>query len=89
MAVLKPLGMAAHVSGIKETHIEASTVGELLEQFTADHDGLRELLRYPDGRWRPYFRVLVNRQPIEDLQGMDTPLRSDDVVTIVSPISGG
>lgn len=42
-----------------------------------------------DGRLSEMSIVLVNGRDARDLNGLDTPLRPDDIVAIFPPIAGG
>ncbi|AMM53461.1 MoaD family protein [Pyrococcus kukulkanii] len=61
---------------------EASTVKELLEKIYAKYPKVREELE--EG-----YIILVNGHNIEHLQGLETPLKEGDIVSIFPPAGGG
>ncbi len=73
------------LGGQHEVHGEGATVREVLERL-----GVRERLCDDTGRIRRHFNVHVNEgEDIRFLQGLDTPVKEGDTVTILSAIAGG
>jgi adenylyltransferase/sulfurtransferase len=70
-------------------NVEGRTVGELLQQLTADHVELRPHLFGPDGRLRSFVNVYVNDEDIRYLQREGTPVSDRDIVSIVPSVAGG
>ena len=75
--------------GAGEVEAAGSSVRELLENLTAQHEGLRERLFADDAQVRPFINVFVNQENIRHLEGLDTPLADGDRVAIVPAIAGG
>ncbi|AFK22619.1 MoaD family protein [Pyrococcus sp. ST04] len=61
---------------------EASTVKELLEKIYSQYPKVKEELE--EG-----YMILINGHNIEHLQGLETPLKDGDVVSIFPPAGGG
>ncbi|MFA4646845.1 MoaD family protein [Pyrococcus kukulkanii] len=61
---------------------EASTVKELLEKIYAKYPKVKEELEAG-------YIILVNGHNIEHLQGLETPLKEGDIVSIFPPAGGG
>ena len=79
-AVLKGL-----LGGQQEIEAEGKTVGELLEGLN-----IRDRLCDDTGKVRRHFNIHVNDgEDIRLLQGLDTPVKDGDTVTILSAIAGG
>lgn len=57
-------------------------MGELLEKLYATYPGFKEELEKG-------FMILVNGKNIEHLQGLQTPLEENDVVSIFPPLPEG
>ena len=82
------------VIGQRLTEIELSprsTVGDFLLYIKERWgDELATRLFHPDSvEVLPYVRIMVNGQTIEFLEGIETPLKEDDEVLILPPVSGG
>lgn len=71
--------------GRQQTEAEGETVAELLDQL-----GVRERICDGNGNVRRHFNIHVNEgEDIRFQQGLDTPVREGDTVTILSAIAGG
>jgi molybdopterin synthase sulfur carrier subunit len=71
--------------GKREVSAEGATIGELL-----DHLDVRDRLCDDTGKVRRHFNIHVNEgEEIRLLQGLDTPVKDGDTVTILSAIAGG
>ena len=73
------------VGGQAEVEVEAAAVGEALDKL-----GIRDRICDDTGKVRRHFNIHVNES--EDIRlgdGLDTPLKDGDEVTILSAIAGG
>ncbi len=72
-------------NGCQEVQTEGATVGELMERL-----GVRDRLCDESGKVRRHFNIHVNEdEDIRLLQGLETPVKEGDTVTILSAIAGG
>jgi molybdopterin synthase sulfur carrier subunit len=69
--------------------LEAHDVRRLLDQLEAGFSGLRGLVRNEEGQVHHHVNVYVNNEAIEALQGLDTPLKDGDEVSIIPAMAGG
>jgi molybdopterin synthase sulfur carrier subunit len=69
-------------AGGRETSVEASSVGALLDRLRADYGGRLD-------RYLKISTVLVNGTNVTQLKGRRTRLEPDDVVSIFPPLGGG
>ena len=67
----------------------AADVAELLDEIEATYAGLRGLVRNDQGKVHLHVNIYVNSEAIEDLQGLETPLKDGDEVTIIPALAGG
>jgi len=81
-----PVGMTT-AGGEREIACEATTVAEALELAIAAEPRLKPRLFREDGRM--WAGVFLNARNVNALAGLDTPLKDDDKLTVVPPISGG
>ena len=72
-----------------EVEIDAGTVAELMANLENAYNGIGEKLLDETGEIRRYVNVYVNDEDIRFLDGMDTPLKDGDSVSIVPAIAGG
>ncbi len=89
VTILIPTPLRPFVDGRGVLQLEATTVGELLERLTAEHDALRPHLFAGDGRLRSFVNVYVNDRDIRQLSQKETPVQPGDTVSIVPSIAGG
>jgi molybdopterin converting factor small subunit len=69
--------------------LEGKTVGELLTQLTTKYGQLRRHLYADNGSLRNFVNVYVNNEDIRYLKNEETPLKENDVVSIIPSIAGG
>ncbi len=72
-----------------ELELEARTVGQALVQLTTAHPELRHHLYRNGNELRNFINVYVNDEDVRHLQGLDSPVKEGDVITIVPSIAGG
>lgn len=81
-----PVGMITS-GGERQVECEATTVAEALDLAIAAEPRLKPRLFREDGRM--WAGVFLNARNINAFDGLDTPLKDDDMVSVVPPISGG
>jgi molybdopterin synthase sulfur carrier subunit len=69
--------------------MSASTLRAVLEELETRQPGLYRNLYDETGTLRRHLNVFVNSDNVRDLDGVDTALRSGDVVTFLPAVSGG
>lgn len=75
--------------GQGEIEVEGSSVGELIRNLDGKFAGIRERLCGDEGSIRRFINIYVNEEDIRFLQGLETPLKEGDEVSIVPAIAGG
>lgn len=69
--------------------VEGKTVGEALQALRLHFNDLVKRLFDQEGRRNRFIPIFVNDEDIRTLQGLDTPLKDGDEVTIFPPVGGG
>jgi sulfur-carrier protein len=69
--------------------VAASDVGGLLDELERSFSGLKGLVRNDQGEVHDHVNIYVNSDAIDTLQGLETPLRDGDEVTIIPALAGG
>lgn len=72
-----------------EVTCEANTVGACVDDLERQFPGIKERLCTEDGQLRRFVNVYANEEDVRFLQGLDTPLKDGDEVSIVPAIAGG
>jgi molybdopterin converting factor small subunit len=77
-------------AGKKEfVEVEANNVAEALTNLTKQYGDLRRHLYTEDGKLRSFVNIYLGEEDIRYLQKEQTPLRDQDVLSIVPSIAGG
>ncbi len=84
-----PTPLRTFTSGRDEVEIEAADVRELLGQLALRHQGIQTRLQDSQGEVRRFVNLFVNDADIRTRDGLSTPLRPGDVISIVPAIAGG
>lgn len=72
----------------REVPVAGATVGEALNSLFDEYGELKERI-WADGSLRRFVNVYVHGEDIRTLEGLDTPLRDDDELTILPAVAGG
>jgi molybdopterin converting factor small subunit len=84
-----PASLRPYINGLTEVPISGTTVGEAVENLLAQFPAMRPHLTDREGNLRPFVNLYLAEQNIKDLQGLNTPLESKDVLNLVPSIAGG
>lgn len=68
---------------------EGATLGLLVTQLESAHPGIRERLMDETGQLRRFVNVYVNGDDVRFMDGLGTPLKDGDEVSIVPAVAGG
>ncbi|MGQ9526048.1 MAG: MoaD/ThiS family protein [Armatimonadota bacterium] len=68
---------------------DAASLHALIDEMERRYPGFAQWVCEPDGQIRRYINVYVNDEDARLLQGLDTPLKDGDEVSIVPAIAGG
>jgi molybdopterin converting factor small subunit len=85
--ILGPL--RPYCAGASQLSISAPTVRAALEELERSQSALYRNLCDETGAVRRHLNVFVNTDNMRDLDGLDTMLKTGDVVTILPSVSGG
>src|SRR5689334_23375925 len=72
-----------------EVTLPAGDVRALLAELERQHPQVHVRLCDERGEPRPHINVFVNNDHVRARAGLDTPLASGDIVTILPAVSGG
>jgi len=85
-----PAAYRRHALGQRQVQLDGpGPLNELLGQLCERFAGLKPQLLTEDGRLYGSVAVFVNGVDMRRLEGLQTPLRSGDVLSLVPAISGG
>jgi molybdopterin converting factor small subunit len=75
--------------GAPEVRVEGRTVQDVLAALDEAHPGFAERLHDGDGGLRRFVNVFVADEDIRFLDGLQTAVADDQVVSIVPAVAGG
>lgn len=87
--ILIPTPLRAYADKQEAVEIEGGTVGELLENLTAQYADLRKHLYNDDGKLRSFVAIYLNDDDIRFLEKEATPVKAGDTVSIIPSVAGG
>ena len=89
VSILIPSALRAFTDRKTEIEAEGATVGEALASLAKAYPDLKHQIYEDDTKLRGFVNVFVDGNNIKKLNGLDTPVKPDAVVTIVPAIAGG
>ncbi len=72
-----------------EVNISAANIESLIDELENQYPGLKARLCDESGEVRRFINLYVNNEDIRFLNGKETALNDDDVVSIIPAIAGG
>ena len=84
-----PGPLRAYCAGASQLSMSARTVRAALEALEERQGALYRNVCDETGTVRQHLNVFVNSDNMRDLDGVDTTLAPEDVVTILPAVSGG
>jgi molybdopterin converting factor small subunit len=88
-AILIPTVLRKFTAGKEQILAQGTTVRGLLQNLEEQFAGISKTLYLDSGELRPFINVYVNDEDIRFLADLDTPVKAEDVVTILPAIAGG
>lgn len=84
-----PTQLRSLTGGAGEVPVEGSTVGDVLAALDTAHPGFGERLFDESGKLRRFVNVFVADEDVRFLQGLDTPVKAGQTLSIVPAVAGG
>jgi molybdopterin/thiamine biosynthesis adenylyltransferase/rhodanese-related sulfurtransferase/molybdopterin converting factor small subunit len=87
--LLIPTALQRYAGNQDEIEVRAATVREALDALAGQFPDLRNHLFGEQGQLRSFVNVYVGNEDMRALQGLDTPVKDGDELSIVPSIAGG
>ena len=84
-----PTILRTYTAGAGEVTADGGTLTELLDSLESNHRGIRARILDDAGQLRRFVNVYVGGEDIRFLEGLGTPVRDGDEVTILPAVAGG
>jgi molybdopterin converting factor small subunit len=90
MPTLKiPTPLRPYAEGQSTIVVSGENVAEILEAAVELHPALKKHLYNDDRQLRPFVNIFLGEDNVNQLNGMETRLKEDDILLIIPSIAGG
>ena len=69
--------------------VDAPDLKELIAKMENSHPGIEERLLDENNELRRFVNIFINGEDVRFIDGLDSPVRDDDEVSIVPAVAGG
>lgn len=83
-----PTPLRSLTAGQEQVSAEGATVRAVIDHLEGSHPGLRDRL-LDDKGIRRFVNVYLGDEDVRFLEGLDTPLKAGDELSIIPAIAGG
>jgi len=89
VTVYIPTPYRRYTDNAPRVEVQGGNVLALVRELEGRFPGLRERILDPEGKIHRHLNIFVNDQLVDDLQGIQTPLRDGDQVAVIPAMVGG
>ncbi len=84
-----PTPLRRITNGQDKVNVEGATINEIVSSLESEFPGMKERLCDEQGELRNFVNVYVNGEDVRFLQGIETPTKEGDEISIVPAVAGG
>jgi molybdopterin synthase sulfur carrier subunit len=84
-----PTTMRPLSGGASTVEVEGATLRDVLSALDAAHPGFKDRLFDAGGDLHKFVNVFVSDDDVRYLQGLDTPVKAGDTVSLIPAVAGG
>ena len=84
-----PTQLRSLTGGTNRVEVEATTVGEAVAALEAAHPGFEARLLDDQGAVRRYVNLFVEDEDIRFVEGLATPVKDGQTISVVPAVAGG
>ena len=84
-----PTTMRPISGGASTVEVPAGTLADVLKSLDAVHNGFGERLFDGAGELHKFVNIFVSDDDVRYLQGLETPVKDGDTVSIIPAVAGG
>lgn len=89
VSITIPTPLRSLTGGQDTVCAEGTTVAALLDALDTAHPGIKARVLDENGQLRRFVNLYVNGEDVRFLQGLETPVKESDELSIVPAIAGG
>jgi len=87
--VLIPTPLRRLTGGQSKLNVEGADISALIHAMDSQFPGIGEKVLDGSGDVKRFINIFVNDEEMRNLQGMTTPIKESDKVSIVPAMAGG
>lgn len=87
--VLMPTPLRRLTGGQAKLTVEGSDIDALIQSINQQYPGISAKILDDDGNVKRFINIFVNDSEIRTLQGLATPVKTSDQISIVPAMAGG
>lgn len=87
--VLVPTPLRRLTGGQAKLTVEGSDIGALIQSINQQYPGISAKIIDDEGNVKRFINIFVNESEIRTLQGLATPVKANDQISIVPAMAGG
>ncbi len=87
--VLVPTPLRRLTGGQSKLAVDGSDISALIQTINQQYPGIADKILDDDGNVKRFINVFVNDDEIRTLQGLATPVKDSDRISIVPAMAGG
>lgn len=84
-----PTVLRPAMGGQSQITVEGATIGQVLDNLTADFPAIKGQLLNDDGSLHRFLNVYVNDDDVRYLGGVAAPVADNDEITLLPAVAGG
>lgn len=84
-----PTTMRPLSGGASTVAVEGASLRDVLDALDAAHPGFKDRLFDAEGALHKFVNVFVSDDDVRYLQGLDTPVKDGDTVSLIPAVAGG
>ena len=84
-----PTPLRRVTNGQDKVNVEGATINEIVSSLESEFPGMKERLCDEQGELRNFVNVYVNGEDVRFLEGINTPTKEGDEISIVPAVAGG
>ena len=84
-----PTPLRRLTGGQSKVEVQAESIADLIQSLEQTYPGFAERVLDGNGNAKRFIQIFRNDDEIRTLQGLETPVRAQDRVSIVPAMAGG
>lgn len=84
-----PTILRTYTSGASTVQADGGTVAEVIDALEADYPGIKARIVDEQGALRKFMNVYVDNDDVRYVDGLATPVRESQQVSVIPAVAGG